>query len=154
MIRWSIHTFWYKGLAEIKRKNKLKTMTLSVKASSPGSNAEFPGKKCIWYLDVNFEWIWYKMIYFWYSIEDSIYIYIYKRAYLLNRVINRALYRVIMLPPYSPGVPLGVYIVPYCYSAFLCKWEPRFREMWWTLASRAPPSVAPCDTGLRTLKKR
>ena len=30
---------------------------------------------------------------------------IYERAFLLNRVINRALYRVIILPPCSPGVP-------------------------------------------------
>ena len=40
------------------------------------------------------------MIYVTYNIKYLM----YKKAYLLNRVINKALYRAIILPPYSPGV--------------------------------------------------
>ena len=40
---------------------------------------------------------------------DNINYLIYNRAYSLNRVINRALYREIILPPIPLGCPLGVY---------------------------------------------
>ena len=41
------------------------------------------------------------MTYLTYTIDYLI----YERAYLFNRVINRALHRVIILPPHSPWVP-------------------------------------------------
>ena len=41
------------------------------------------------------------MTYSWYDLDYVIYI----RAYFKSRVSNRTLYKVIILPPYSPGVP-------------------------------------------------
>ena len=43
-ILWSIHTFWYKGLAKIKEKVKFEKMSLSCKNSSPGSKADLSEK--------------------------------------------------------------------------------------------------------------
>ena len=43
------------------------------------------------------------MTHLWYNI----YYLIYKKAHLLVRVLNRAIYKVIILPPCSPGAPPG-----------------------------------------------
>ena len=57
------------------------------------------------------------MTYLTYNINYLIYIYIYKKkTYLLIRVFNKALYRVIILPPYVPGPPPflgGIAISPF-----------------------------------------
>ena len=126
MILWSIRAFWYKGVAKsLGKKQSLKQIPLSCKNSSPDSKADFR-KSFIWYFEVNIEQVRYTMTYLLYKIDYLIYIYIYKKkTYLLNRLTDRALYRVIILPPYSPGVPpWGVYVLvcqlPCCTQVRYC----------------------------------
>ena len=44
MILWSIHTFWYKGSAKIRENDKFEKKSVSLKNSSPGSEADFSEK--------------------------------------------------------------------------------------------------------------
>ena len=73
-----------------------------------------------------------------YSTSNIHYL-IYNKAYLLNRVINRALYRVIMLPPYSPGVPPVVPPSPTITWSLLP--IPKYEVDW----HEARPKIHPAD---------